>query len=140
MEINNQRPAAKINVKPMNGEVAVYTFFDVVPNYSDEKKEEVKGYSRKRIAYAIITISRIEKKNGLTLPGGAVQTLVVAQIQHIWTEKERRREKCATSIIGAIKQHADVIYAEPLTPDGKKLIESCGFVRADNVDMYRWKK
>ena len=114
-----------INVQPLQAQVVIYTLFDNVPK-------------RRRVAYCLATVSSVEKKNGVVLPNGKKLVSIVSQILHIWTHPQHRRKGYARNLLEAVKEHVDVIYAEPLTPDAKKLWMNTGFIKAKDGDMFRW--
>lgn len=126
-----------IRVTPMPGETAVYTLFNVeMKLLGIEKPAEIK---EQRTGYMIVNLARGIKKDGIILPTGP-QEIVIGHLLHVWIDPKFRRKKNGAGLIGALKEHADVIYAEPLTPEGRYLIEACGFTKADNMAMYMWVK
>ena len=123
-------PSKTVKVSPIQAQCAYYTLF-----VSDHPKAEMK-----RRSYCLVSAMEVEKKNALTLPDGRKQTQNVATLLHIWTSPDERRNGYAKDVLSAVQVHMDAIYAEPLTPEGKKFLMATGFVKAKDGDLFRWVK
>jgi hypothetical protein len=123
-------PSKTVRVSPVRAECAYYTLF-----VSDNAKAEAT-----RRSYCLVSAMAVEKKNALTLPDGRKQTQNVATLLHIWTVPDERRNGYARDVLSAVKEHMDAIYAEPLTPEVKKLLMATGFIKAKDGDLFRWVK
>jgi N-acetylglutamate synthase-like GNAT family acetyltransferase len=115
-----------IRVTQLPGEPAVYTLFDEAGN---------------RIGYLVSTLRVTTKDRKIITTVAQIHQEYFAVILHVWIQKKSRRMGHGTSLVNALKKHADIIHAEPLTPAGGKLLKSCGFFKEnDQTSLYRWDK
>jgi GNAT superfamily N-acetyltransferase len=66
-----------------------------------------------------------------------------AALWHIYVNDEYRRQGYARTLIEALKATYDTVYTHAMTPEGKKMLMACGFVRDEDkgtLKVFRWRK
>ena len=86
----------------------------------------------KAAGYAMVTSAQV--------PGKLIGSKPIKKcgIWHIYTDKKYVRTGVATKIINYLKDVHDEIFTGYTTPEGEKLLVSCGFTK-EGV-YYTWKK